>query len=171
MSQCVAGRKTVSPVSNSKTRETDLWDWLKKTKRTYKKRLHLSRVENAVGVGMSDVEGCLADPITEVGIQFWIELKCEKRPAREATTIKPRFQPTQEPWHRRRRGSGGRTFVLLQVGSASGARRYMLWGEQIPMMEKGMTEAQLEEHSVIPSKATARQIIEAAAFLTPPLSA
>lgn len=155
-------------MSNAKTRETDLWDWMKKLKRVYKKRLHMSRVENAVGTGMSDVEGCLEDPLSGIGIQFWIELKCEKRPARDTTTIKPRFQSTQEPWHRRRRDAGGRTFVLLQVGSASGARRYMLWGEMIPQMTKGMTEVQLERLSVIPPTATAKQIIEVAAFLSPP---
>lgn len=155
-------------MSNHKISESDLWKWLNKIKRVYKKRLHMSRVENAVGTGMSDVEGCLEEPLSGVGIQFWIELKCEKRPARATTNIKPRFQSTQGPWHRRRRGSGGRTFVLLQVGAESGAKRYMLWGELIPQMEKGMTEQLLEELSVIPSNASAEQIIEAAAFLSPP---
>lgn len=147
-----------------------MWYWMRKVKRIFKKRLHISRIENAVGVGMSDVEGCLEDPLSGFGIQFWIELKSEKRPVRSGTKIKPRFQSTQEPWHRRRRGSGGRTFVLLQVGAESAARRYMIWGELIPQMAEGMTEQQLEVLSVISPKASAKQIIEAAAFLEAPLS-
>lgn len=116
----------------------------------------MSRVENAVGSGMADVEGCLDST------QFWIELKCEPRPARRSTPIKPRFEPSQEPWHRRRRLSGGRTFVLLQVGSGAAARRYLLFGKLIPELEKGMTEQRLEALSVISPSASSREVVEAA---------
>ena len=149
---------------SSKVRESKLWSWLKLGGKDFKERLHMSRVENAVGSGMADVEGCLKDLETRVGIQFWIELKCESRPTNPDTKIKPRFQPGQGPWHRRRRRSGGRTFVLLQVGAGGSARRYMLPGELIPSMQKGMTEKRLEELSVITPVALHHEIIEAAAY-------
>jgi len=149
---------------SSKVRESKLWSWLKLGGKAFKEHLHMSRVENAVGSGMADVEGCMKHKDHGIGIQFWIELKCESRPARSDTKIKPRFQPGQGPWHRRRRGSGGRAFVLLQVGARSSARRYMLPGELIPSMQKGMTEKRLEELSIIPPGALHQEIIEAAVY-------
>lgn len=141
----------------SKVRESKLWQWLKLGGKSYRERLHMGRMENSVGSGAADVEGCLD------GSQFWIELKCEARPTQPTTKIKPRFQPSQGPWHRRRRRSGGRTFVLLQVGAGGSARRYMLPGELIPSMQKGMTEKRLEELSVIPPVALHDEIIQTAA--------
>ena len=143
---------------SSKVRESKLWAWLKLGGKDFREQLHLSRVENSAGSGMADVEGCLN------GIQFWVELKCESRPSDPDTKIRPRFQPSQGPWHRRRRRSGGRTFVLLQVGTGSSARRYMLPGELIPSMQRGMTEKRLEELSVMPPVALHAEIIEAAAY-------
>lgn len=142
---------------SSRVRESKLWSWLKLGGREFRERLHLSRVENAAGSGMADVEGCLD------GVQFWIELKCEARPASPGTKVRPRFQPSQGPWHRRRRRSGGRTFVLLQVGTGGSARRYMLPGELIPAMQQGMTEERLEELSVVPPVALHEEVLQAAA--------
>lgn len=138
-------------------KESRLWQWLKQGGKSYRERLHLGRVENSAGEGMADVEGCLD------GVQFWIELKCEARPVQPGTKIRPRFRPAQGPWHRRRRRAGGRTFVLLQVGSGVSARRYMLPGELVPAMQTGMTEQRLEELSVITPVALHEEIIQVAA--------
>lgn len=142
----------------SKTRENRLWGWLKKGGASFKQRLHMGRVENAVGEGMADVNGCL-----QPGPDFWIELKTEARPVRTDTKIRPKFQPGQAPWHRRRRVAGGRAFVLLQVGSGNGARRYLLPGELVPSMARGMTEKRLEELSLITPVASAEEVIQTAA--------
>lgn len=142
----------------SKTRENRLWAWLKLGSKSFRDRLHMSRVENAVLAGMADVEGCLD------GVQFWIELKTEARPVNPTTRVKPRFQPGQPEWHRKRRRAGGRTFVLLQVGSGGSARRYMLPGELADRMAMGMTEKRLEELSVIPPVALHDEVIQTAAL-------
>lgn len=140
-----------------KVREARLWRWLKLAKKVFRNRLHMSRVENAVGTGMADVEGCLE------GSQFWLELKCEARPKDPKTKIVPRFEPEQEPWHRRRRLSGGRAFVLFQIGAGSSARRYLLPGDLIPKMKEGLTERQLEALSKAKPNASATELLVAAA--------
>jgi penicillin-binding protein-related factor A (putative recombinase) len=98
--------------------EANLWKWLSKVKKHYKEDLHLTRLENLVGNGTPDVEGCLC------GRQFWIELKCI--PKRTNSLLRIRFQPSQIPWMQRRQRAGGHVFVLLQVGSAGQAHRYLL---------------------------------------------
>jgi len=97
--------------------EANLWKWLSKAKKHYKEDLHLNRLENLIGSGTPDVEGCL------YGCQFWIELKCI--PKRTNSPLKIRFQPAQIPWMQRRQRAGGRVFVLLQVGARQ-ASRYLL---------------------------------------------
>ncbi len=105
-------------------------------------RLHMCRVENEVGVGHPDVEGCLD------AYQFWLELKSEKRPARPATTIKPKTRPAQKVWHEARAKAGSRThFVLLQVGEASTAKLYLVPGIWYDMVH--VTEASLRDLSIV----------------------
>jgi len=133
-----------------------LWGWLNKTKRIFKKDLHLNRIENSVMMGMADVEGCLK------GIQFWIELKCEARPSNPRTKIKLRFEPAQLPWLNRRIEAGGRAFVLIQVGQGASAGRYLIPADFQGALKRGMTEDALKNYAAVDPKATATDIIIAA---------
>lgn len=63
--------------------------------------VHWNRIENAVGTGMSDLEGC------HCGVSVWVENKVYKG-------NKLVFQPTQPGWIIRRRLAGGRVFVLAR---------------------------------------------------------
>lgn len=145
---------------SSPSREASLWVWLKKAIPIFKHKLHMNRVENSVMRGMPDVEGCMC------GNQFWIELKVVGTPARQYTILKPTFQPAQLPWLRRRTKAGGRAFVLLQVGSGRGARRYLLRSDDAQQLEDGLTETAIHDLSVVDPKATAERIVQVAATIT-----
>jgi hypothetical protein len=124
-------------------RETRLWGWLKNASPVLAERLHMTRIENRAGAGCADVEACMD------GLQAWIELKTEPRPSSPSSRVKPRFEPTQWPWHRRRLMAGGSTYVLLQVGQGAAAARYLVPGPYLPELESpGMTEARLREVSL-----------------------
>lgn len=144
-------------MSDEKARENRLWKWLSGARKTFKLSLHMSRIENAVGSGMADVEGCLR------GDQFWIELKSVARPARASTPLRPKFQPKQAPWLRRRVEAGGRAYVLVQVGSGSDARRYLIHGRLAEEVEAGRTEDWMYEASGIDPKASPEDVIRTAA--------
>lgn len=116
----------------------------------------MSRVENAVGTGMADVEACLD------GSQTWIELKCETRPSDPSTKIKARFQPSQIPWLKKRIKAGGRAFVLLQVGKGHDAERYLIPGDAAEILARGATEDKIKRLAILPGDATALEIVEAA---------
>lgn len=138
-------------------RETRLWRWLAEARKTHREKLHMTRIENSVSSGMPDVEGCYSST------QFWIELKCEARPKREGTKIKPRFRPGQVPWIERRVKAGGQAFVLLQVGQGAASSRYLVPGNEVAALARGMTEAELDAVSAIPPKAKAVWVVVAAA--------
>ena len=141
----------------SKVSESRLWNWLTSgTKQKFRKTLHMNRVENLIMEGMPDVEGCLR------GTQFWIELKCDKRPADPSTLIKPKFRPAQVPWLERRVGAGGRAYVLLQVGGGAKASRYLVPGSRAYLVESGLTEAELKRKSVADPQSAPTEIIMAA---------
>lgn len=146
----------------SKTRENSLWNWLKKAKLTFKRDLRIDRIENAAGRSFPDVEGKL-----KRSGNFKIELKTEKRPTSPDTRIKTKFQDGQPEWHRKSCAVGDNCFVLLQVGSYSKARRYLLPGTYAHAMQRGLTEAELEARSIVPPVALAEEIIQAAADYEP----
>lgn len=139
------------------TRETSLWNWLSKAKSTHREHLHMTRLENLVGEGTPDTEGCLD------GRQFWIELKCNARPARAKTPIHVKFRPMQPPWLKRRVRAGGRAFVLIQVGQYRAARRYLVPGDMAAKVATGLTEAELDRLAVCDPEATATEIMYTAA--------
>ena len=64
--------------------------------------VHWMRLENLVGTGMADVNGCLN------GVEAWLELK------HVAAGWKIKFQPTQPAWILKRTMYGGRVFVLVR---------------------------------------------------------
>lgn len=144
----------------SKTLESNLWRWLKQGCRGHFRPdvFYMERVENSVGTGTPDVDGCL------MGKTFKIELKTSARPARELTDVAVRFRPAQIPWMRRYAAAGGQVFVLVQVGSGATARRYLIRGRDAATVEHGVPENELSKLSVTSFDASAAEIISAAAI-------
>lgn len=140
-------------------RESALWERCKnaaKALRVVGHRLDLQRLENTVGVGHPDVEGCLN------GDQLWIELKSCERPVRSETPIRPKKRLSQEIWHAVRSKAGCRcNWILLQVGEDRNAALYLIPG--IRYAEITVPETQLAALSVISPSATAADAILRAA--------
>jgi hypothetical protein len=106
--------------------EKALWQRVRKggiALRTLGHLVHLYRVENDVGVGDPDVDGCIN------GTDIKIELKSCSRPARPTTPIRPKVRKEQEDWMVERHHAGSRScFVLIQVGDNHDARLYLIPG-------------------------------------------
>lgn len=107
-------------------RESALWQRMRTGMRSLRlKGVHidLQRLENAIGTGHPDVEGCID------GQQVWIELKSEMRPRRLSTPIHPKVRDSQRDWHRTRCAADCRcNWVLLQVGEGHVACLYLIPG-------------------------------------------
>ena len=138
----------------SKTREARLWQWLRKGRPRFKELLVLDRVENSLMKGMADVNGCLD------GQDFWIELKTSARPSDTTTPVKIKFQNNQPEWHRKRQRAGARTFLLLQVGSGTGARRYLIDGALAGIVRRGLKEETLATLAFLPPQCSAEEILQ-----------
>lgn len=126
-------------------KESGLWGWLAKAKRTLKSSLHIHRIENSVMAGMPDVEGFLED-----GGQFWFELKSKDRPARPDTPVRFPMEKRQAQvrWLQKRWALGGKAFLLCQVGRGAERQIYLIPGKFAPQVRSGLNEAQLREISV-----------------------
>ncbi len=145
-------------MSDRATTETVLWGWLKRARYAFLRDLHMNRIENLVGKGTPDVEGCLTIE------QFWIELKCSDRPKRPTTNVKVKFRPYQPEWHKARRKAGGRVFVLVQVGSGKkDARRYLVSSVYLSLLKDGITEECMCELALCDPKATPTEVVRTAA--------
>lgn len=110
-----------------KIRESNLWNWLREGGRPLRPDLDLQRIENLVGVGTPDVEGCYQ------GSQFWIELKAID----DSGSLDVEVSPEQVMWHRRRHLAGGRSWFLIQVGSGSRAMRFLIPGYRADDLHPG----------------------------------
>lgn len=107
-------------------------------------KIDLQRVENAVGVGHPDVEGCIN------GQQIWLELKSCARPKRLGSKLAIKTRPSQEVWHRQRSAAGFRhAWVLIQVGDGARATLYLIAGCDYDKL-KGATESDLRAWSWVP---------------------
>jgi len=124
------------------SRESSLWQWLKKAERELGPNLHMNRIENSAGQGQGDVEGHLRG-----SGQFWIELKTTTRPVRPETKIRFKVRPKQIAWHTARAKAGGRSYFLLQVGSGADRRLYLVRGRLAAKIAQGMTESELAAQS------------------------
>ena len=125
--------------------ERALWQRVRKAGLQLKKEghgVHLTRIENMVGEGTPDVEGCIDS------VQIWAELKSCARPARSTTPIRPKKRQSQTDWHRDRTQAGFKNlFVLIQVGEASQAKLYLIPGNLANQITS--TENELELMSVL----------------------
>lgn len=110
-----------------KTRESQLWNWLRDGTRAQRPDLDMQRIENLVGVGTPDVEACYQ------GIAFWIELKA----INDQENLDVEVSPEQVMWHRRRARAGGRSWFLIQVGSGAQARRFLIPGHRADALHPG----------------------------------
>jgi hypothetical protein len=146
----------MSTVSLS-VRETRLFQWLVACKVVFRSRLHMTRIENSVGVGASDVEGVLD------GKAFYIELKTGARPALPGTRIKVKVEDSQPRWHKKRCDAGAVTYFLIQIGSGRDAARYLIHSEHMLELKiHGMTEGRMRELAKLPWDAKAHEIVERA---------
>ena len=139
--------------------EQNLWKWLKKETAPLvsEARLHICRVENMVGLGYPDVEGCFERK------NFHLELKAAARPKRTTTPVKIRFEKQQIPWLKKRWKVGGRCWVLLRVGAGQEAKHYLIPGNRAELLKGKMTEEEIDEISQIDPDASGNIIIKSAA--------
>lgn len=114
--------------------------------------VHLYRVENEVGVGDPDVDGCIN------GTDIKIELKSCARPVRPTTPIRPKKRQEQEDWMKARHDAGSRhCFILIQVGDAHKSRLYLIPGNLYAQITA--TEAELARMSVIDPKSNVMNLL------------
>jgi hypothetical protein len=140
-------------------RETRLFQWLSLCKTIFRNRLHMTRIENSVGVGASDVEGVLN------GKPFYVELKTGMRPALPDTLIKVKVEDSQPRWHKKRCDAGAVTYFLIQIGSGKDAARYLIHSAHLLELKiHGMTEGRMRDLAKLPGDAKAHEIIERATY-------
>jgi hypothetical protein len=118
-----------------------------------RERLHMERIENLVGTGTPDVQGFF-------GEQFWVELKALSRPADKTTPIDCELDIDQVRWHRNRWRVGGRSWLLIQVGSRNQARRYLIPGYRAFVLQKPALESDLEAFCVLNPQANPRNFMK-----------
>lgn len=139
-----------------------IWNWLM-PKCKLIDGLHIERVENSVGSGRPDVNGCFK------GSGFDIELK-RGWDQKSNDHIKVKFQKSQPGWLKKRWKVGGNAWVLIKVGMGAKMRHYLIRGCDIGSTKVvgddliwETNERHLSDISVIRTDATAEEIIKAAA--------
>lgn len=139
-----------------------LWAWLGPKCKTME-GLHIERIENSIGAGRPDVNGCFK------GSGFDIELK---RGWDEKTSdkIKVKFQKAQPGWLKKRWKVGGNAWVLIKVGMGAKMRLYLIRGCDIGAttlvgddLVWNTNERHLSDISVIRPDASADEVIKASA--------
>jgi hypothetical protein len=135
------------------SREVRLWEFLRDGLKGTE-GLHMRRVENQVGVGDPDVDGCYQ------GCYFEIELKGTNRPAHASTPIDLGIRKSQVIWHRKRTRCGGNNWLYIRIGVGAGVRRYLVPGKFVPALAAcNVTEAALGALAVLPPVHTAEQVL------------
>jgi hypothetical protein len=126
--------------------EAALWKRVKSGGAHLKKcghRVDLKRIENSVGSGHPDVEGCIE------GTQIWLELKSCPRPKKPSTPIRPKVRPSQNIWLQERARAGCRQcFVLMQVGDGAASSLYLIPGHLYPRIIAVETDLEMMSVSV-----------------------
>lgn len=96
------------------------------------KKILAERIENSSGNGTADLS------VTWMGIECWIELKTAAIPVRATTPIDLKhIRPGQVQWHRRRKGSGQLTWILIQVGVGADRCILAFHGSQAKWLREG----------------------------------
>lgn len=145
-------------MASDRNRESALWGWLKthlKELRQYGLKYDVQRIENTVGKGTPDVEGCIA------GDSFWCELKIAHQMAGDKVRV--RITADQVRKALRRVKAGGRSWVLVRVCGETWHtnRHYLVAGEHAEELMQPVSLARLEVLSAIPSDAAAVELLKA----------
>lgn len=85
-------------------------DWKLLRDRMKHPRDRWDRMENGVGVGMPDINYCIA------GVEGWIELKSPTEPKRPGTPLfgsNHNVSQDQKNWFKRQIDAGGRAYILI----------------------------------------------------------
>lgn len=97
--------------------ESNAWKTLRKE--AFKPGDRVDRIENAVGAGFPDVNGCLRTSIGGAfGSEFWIEIKAPKEPKRASTPLfgsNHKLSAEQKNWFLRQLKAGGRAFIYIET--------------------------------------------------------
>lgn len=133
-----------------RARESGLWNWLSQGT-MHLTDLHMHRIENSLSAGTPDVEGCVA------GVGFDIELKSVSRPP--GGNVWCELKSAQALFLRARWHVGGSSWVLVQVGYAHGAKRYLVRGCDSAELLQPVPETQLEELNCLRGTFTAVDVI------------
>jgi len=125
-------------------REARLWAWLRDGGAA-RPTLHMRRVENRVGEGDPDVDGCCA------GTYFELELKGCDRPVRGGR-LDFEVRQAQLLYHRRRHRCGGNNWFYVRVGRDRETARYLVPGDgdSARRLQDGVTETELLAMAVLP---------------------
>lgn len=88
--------------------------WQVMSKKMWQQGDRLDRIENSLGSGAPDTNGCLS------GEDVWIELKAPKEPKRASTVLMSagnnhRLMLSQINWFARQRQAGGIAFILVRT--------------------------------------------------------
>ena len=138
---------------NKKIRESNLWRWLSIVRK--EDDIHIQRIENLIGRSTPDVELVIGKT------QCWIELKTTLRPKKESSKIRIKFQDGQSSWLKKRYLLNKGAFLLVQIGSGHGASRYLIPGDDVPEVEKGITESEINLLSICNKKDGPYEILSA----------
>lgn len=104
----------------------------------------IDRIENLVGTGFPDVNGCLRQ--TTNGYEFWIEIKAPKEPKRASTPLfgsNHKLSQEQKNWFLRQMKANGRAFVYIETET----KRMLIHGSKADDINE-MTVSQLWEAAV-----------------------
>lgn len=89
--------------------ERNVWQFIKSAE-AGQLRTRWMRCENAVAIGVPDLNACID------GQEFWVELKCPKAHVRESTPVfggSHKISAMQLSWFRRQSAAGGLGFVMV----------------------------------------------------------
>lgn len=113
----------------------------------------MRRVENLVGEGDPDVEGCWE------GTYFELELKGCDRPTREGK-LDFEVRQSQVVWHRKRWKCGGNLWLYIRVGKGRDVRRYLVPGNLTGHIKEGVDEEALARMSMLPPGHSPSELLE-----------
>jgi hypothetical protein len=137
-------------------RESRLWEFLREGWKPIGLQLHYRRLENQVGSGDPDVDGCY------LGWYFEIELKGTDRPAHPATAIDLGIRKSQVIYHRKRMRANGNHWLYVRVGIGKTLKKYLVPGRYIGELEANPpTEQELEALAVLPPSHSAWDVLKA----------
>jgi len=140
-------------------REVRLWEWLRDGLRGTA-GLHMRRVENLVGDGDPDVDGCYQ------GSYFEAELKGCDRPVRGGL-LGFEVRQSQVIWHRKRWRAGGNIWLYVRVGKGREIKRYLVPAKHTARIKEGVTEQELADLAVLPPDHSAADFLRRVVLAEP----